>query len=290
MPTTTHPATAPNPKTRTLRSAPLGPGSLTWKYFGDRRLMLLVARTGTLQNMHPAVGAALQEHSNFFDNPWDRIARSIPEIVGVVYDPDADDTGAKVRDFHRDIKGTDSTGSRYHAMDPDVYWWTHATFIEAAVAINEFFGTPLTHSEKDQLIAEGVTWWRRYGLSDRPVLDDWDSFDAYWQQMLTGTLESNATTDYALAARTTTVPPPPGVPAWLWRPISRPVMSVNVWLLAGLMPEQARQTLGITWNPSDQRRLEIAAALIRHTWPLLPARARYFPRARTGMRATSPTN
>jgi uncharacterized protein (DUF2236 family) len=49
--------------------APLGPGSLTWKYHGDRLGLLLLWRTGTLQNMHPAVNSALQQMSNFFDNP-----------------------------------------------------------------------------------------------------------------------------------------------------------------------------------------------------------------------------
>lgn len=163
------------------------------------------------------------------------------------------------------------------------------TVVEAIVAVNEFFGTPLTHADKDQLIAEGVTWWRRYGLSDRPVMDDWDSFNSYWQQMLTDNLESNATTEYVTASKTTAVPSPPGLPQWIWRPICRPVVSVNLWLLAGLMPEPARQILGITWTRRDQRRLDILATVLRHAWRLFPARARYFPRARTGMHASAPT-
>jgi uncharacterized protein (DUF2236 family) len=38
-----------------------------------------------------------------------------------------------------------------------VFWWSHATFVESIIAGSEYFGTPLTPAEKDQLIAEGVT-------------------------------------------------------------------------------------------------------------------------------------
>lgn len=232
----------------------IGPGSLTWRYLGDRRLLLFAGRTGTLQNMHPAVGAALQQHSNFFDDPWDRIFRSIPMVLGVVYDPPEAGTGAAVRDYHKDLKGHDSQGRRYHALSPDVYWWTHATFIEVIVAMNEHFGTPLTLAEKDQLVAEGITWWQRYGLSMRPVIGDYAGFEAYWNRMLAEGLERNATTDYAFTISQHRIPPPPGVPRLLWVLLRKPVMLFNLWLATALLPGPARDILGLTWTPGDQRR------------------------------------
>ena len=36
--------------------APLGPDSLTWKYFGDNRVSLLGPRPGVLENMLPELG------------------------------------------------------------------------------------------------------------------------------------------------------------------------------------------------------------------------------------------
>ncbi len=38
--------------------SPLGPDSLTWKYFGDWRGMLQGPWAGSMQNMHPQLGAA----------------------------------------------------------------------------------------------------------------------------------------------------------------------------------------------------------------------------------------
>ena len=45
---------------------PLGPDSLTWQYFGDWRGMLQGPWAGSMQNMHPQLGAAVEDHSTFF--------------------------------------------------------------------------------------------------------------------------------------------------------------------------------------------------------------------------------
>ncbi|MFI5783895.1 oxygenase MpaB family protein [Nocardia sp. NPDC051570] len=258
---------------------PIGPGSLTWRLLGDRRQLLFLGRTGTLQNMHPAVGAALQDHSNFFDDPWDRLMRSIPQILGVIYDAPQAGTAIKVRDYHKSLKGTDPKGRRYHALNPDVFWWTHATFIETLIAMEEYFGTGLTAAEKDQLIAEGITWWQQYGLSMSPTLTDYTEFTVYWDRMLAMGLESNATTDYAVSATSRKIPPPPGVPALLWTAVQRPVTAFNVWLLTALMPERGREILELSWTRRDQAAFRVFAGVVRRAWPLVPERVRYFPRA-----------
>src|ERR1700757_5024518 len=107
----------------------LGPDSLTWRYFGDWRGMLQGPWAGSMQNMHPQLGAAVEEHSTFFRERWPRLLRSLYPIGGVVFDGDrAPTTGAEVRDYHVEIKGVDDEGRRYHALNPDVFYWAHATF------------------------------------------------------------------------------------------------------------------------------------------------------------------
>lgn len=268
--------------------APLGPGSLTWKYHGDRLGLLLLWRTGTLQNMHPAVNSALQEMSNFFVDPWDRLFRSLPPIAGVIYDVDPHATGTAVRDFHRSIKGADDGhGRRWSALTPEVFWWTHVTFVESIIAVNEVFGTPLSETEKDQLVRESVTWWQRYGLSMRPVVETWAEFEAYFERMLAEELEHNATTRWAMTAVDQAIPAPPYVPGPLWKVIRGPTMRLNVWLGAGLLPPRAREILELPWTARDQRMLDAIAFGVRHIWPLLPERVRYQPRAYAAMRRTA---
>lgn len=266
-----------------LRGAPLGPGSLTWRLFGQRLTWLLLAYTGTLQNMHPAVGQSLQEVSNFFDDPLDRLVRSIPPIMGVVYDEPQDSTGLMVRDFHRDIKGHLPNGRRYHALDPDTFWWTHATFIDVVITSSEYFGTPLTEAEKDQLIREGVTWWKRYGMSMRPVIDNYADFKAYWERMHDTVLESNKTTEFAAGRLQKIAVPktlPIRIPEPLWNHVLAPVAErFQPWAMSAMMSPRAREIMGLKWSANDQRAFAALQWTVRAVWPRLPLRVRYFPRA-----------
>lgn len=41
---------------------------------------------GSMQNMHPQLGAAVLDHSTFFRERWPRLLRSLYPIGGVVFD------------------------------------------------------------------------------------------------------------------------------------------------------------------------------------------------------------
>jgi uncharacterized protein (DUF2236 family) len=152
----------------------LGPDSLTWQYFGDWRGLLQGPWAGSMQNMHPQLGAAVKDHSIFFRERIPRLLRSLYPIGGVVFDGDrAPMTGAEVRDYHIPIKGVDEQGRRYSALNPDVFYWAHATFFMGTVLTAEHFGDGLTENQKRQLFDEHVTWYRMYGMSMRPVPQTW---------------------------------------------------------------------------------------------------------------------
>jgi uncharacterized protein (DUF2236 family) len=149
---------------------PLGPDSLTWRYFGDWRGMLQGPWAGSMQNMHPQLGAAVIDHSTFFRERWPRLLRSLYPIGGVVFDGDrAPVTGAEVRDYHTDIKGVDEQGRRYHALNPEVFYWAHATFFVGTIHVAERFCGGLTEAQRRRLFDEHVEWYRMYGMSMRPV-------------------------------------------------------------------------------------------------------------------------
>ncbi|HYY01018.1 MAG TPA: oxygenase MpaB family protein, partial [Mycobacterium sp.] len=75
----------PDNKT-TISAAPLGPESLTWKYFGDLRTGMMGVWIGAIQNMYPELGAGVEQHSILLREPLQRVARSVYPIMGVVYD------------------------------------------------------------------------------------------------------------------------------------------------------------------------------------------------------------
>ena len=120
---------------------PLGPDSLTWRYFGQWTGMLQGPWAGSMQNMHPQLGAAVQQHSIFFLERMPRLFRSVYPIGGVVFDGHrAPTTGAQVRDYHIGIKGVDDQGRRYTALNPDVFYWAHATFFKSTLLAAEWLG------------------------------------------------------------------------------------------------------------------------------------------------------
>ncbi len=258
----------------------LGPQSLLWEYFGDWRGLLLIFRTGLLQNMHPAVSRALEQHSGevFMKNPWNRLLRSMAPILGVIYSPDAAAVGRKVRDFHTNIQGHLPSGEAYHALSPDLFFWAHATFFEGTIAKCERFGKPLTEAEQEQMYQESVAWYARYGLSMRPVPPDYASFKRYWADML-ASLKPTPITDHALRLRRTPRPFE-AIPQPLWWLIDPLINRLSMWIARGTLPTQVRTALGWQWSAADERLLRAFSLLVRGIFALTPKERRYLPMVR----------
>jgi uncharacterized protein (DUF2236 family) len=261
---------------------PLGPDSLMWQLFGDWRGLLIALWAGSMQNMHPQLGAGVEEHSRFFDERWQRLFRSTYPIGGVIYDGDrAADTARMVRDFHKTIKGVDKHGRPYSALNPETFWWAQATFILTPVLVSEYFGTPLTDAQKEQLYTEGVQWYRMYGVSMRPVPPDWTSFLAYYEDMCANVLEVNkATLDVRDIRRIAKPPALPWLPDAAWRIARVPITRNMLWVTTGLYPEAVRRKLGLRWTRRDEVLLRASGRLLAWGWRLVPRDRRMHPRAR----------
>ncbi|MDA3649468.1 oxygenase MpaB family protein [Saccharopolyspora indica] len=266
------------------KPTPLGPDSLMWRYFGDWRGLLLALWAGSMQNMHPQLGAGVEEHSRFFDERWERLFRSLYPIGGVIYDgPRAEQTARQVRGYHDTIKGVDKHGRPYHALNPDTYFWAHSTFLVMPVLINEHFGEPLTEEQKEQIYAEGVQWYRLYGMSMRPVPPDWRSFQEYWDRMCREVLEDNkATRDVLDISRIGKPPALRWLPAPLWKLARIPISRGFVWLTVGVYDQAVRDKLGYRWTARDARLLRLLGRTLALAWRLVPFELRYHPRARAG--------
>lgn len=265
---------------------PLGPDSLIWRYLGDTRYALVGRLATTLQVMHPAIGAAVADPqlSVFFKEPIARIMRSAPLILGVVYDgPEAHATADTVRDSHKAIKGVDGHGRRYHALDPDIFYWAHATFVYTLQEMIDKLAGPLSRQDQERLYEECRQWYRMYGLSERPMPADLASFRAYVEQVCEEELEATSTAlrGKAMFGNPATIPQD-YMPAWLWRLVSPLPIRFSIFLSVGLMPPVIRDRMGYRWTAAQERRFQRTARAIRRIWPLLPERVRYSPYARRG--------
>src|SRR3954466_8818191 len=84
---------------------------------------------GAIQNMYPQLGAGVEDHSVILREPLQRVARSVYPIMGVVQSHDrAAQTGEQIKGYQKTIKGFYAQGRRYHALNPEFFYWAHATF------------------------------------------------------------------------------------------------------------------------------------------------------------------
>jgi uncharacterized protein (DUF2236 family) len=254
-----------------------GTGDPSWLAFQRRAADWRVAFTGLsvglLQLMHPGIGAGVSEHSDFFEDPFDRVFRSFPRIWATIL-ADEEEAVARaraIRDVHRDIKGVDHRGRRYHALDPSTYWWAHATFtwgiIESAERVHHRRPGPY---ELDALYAGSSVWWRRYGLTDRPVPPDHRAFTATFDRICAEELELTPAAERALYLACHGRFEIPLLPQ-LAQPMAE-VLATPVARLAaiGCLPPVVRKRFGIPWSTTDQVALAAVQAAMREAGRALP--------------------
>ena len=294
MPEIVHPSAGIPVRTPATDALPLGPDSLVWKYFGDRRIALIGPRPAVLQNMLAGLGQGVKDHSVFFADTSARIKRSLPPIYRTVYGSDDDNAGPQVRQFHINIRGdipedfaTPENKGRYHALDPDTYFWAHATFFDQALYFTDTFVKKLSRAEKEQMYLESKTWYRRYGVSDRPMPADYAAFEKYWDHMINEVLVAHPTAKYGVGYVTKGFPRPKGVSPLAWKVIAPVFNPLAAFLTTGGMPPRTREILALPWSDRKERDYQRFAALCRTRavnwlWERVPTRLRYVPYAREG--------
>ena len=247
--------------------APLGPKSILWQVAGDWRSALSGLSAGMLQLMYPHLGQGVEEHSAFFDEPWDRIYRSVPQIWATILAPDADERGLQIRDYHTDIKGTDPHGERYHALAPDTFWWAHATFTwEMFETVDRWNHRSLGRRRREQLYQETVTWYRRYGVSDRVVPVDYRAFRKRFDEICRYELQMTPTASRAIDMALSDPVRPPGMPV----PAAEVLTTAMRAMTIGCLPRIVRQRFAIPWSPADEATLAAVTLTVRNLGQVLP--------------------
>jgi uncharacterized protein (DUF2236 family) len=263
--------------------ADLSPDSMLWRYGADRRILLFAPANGLMLNMLPGVSAAIMEQSVFWDEPIQRTLRSVPQIVNTIYDQEC---AHRVRDYHRDLKGVDHHGERFHALSPELYFASHAIFTYIVMTFVDTFVEPLDDAQRAALYDECRTWYLRYGVSARAMPESWAEFETYWAELCCDGLQVTPSAQRLLehVLVSPAVTPPPYVPRSVWR-VLRPIAGDNLRVLTtGPLPEPVRQTLGLPWSTTDRLRYAALVGMLRVVWPVLPGPIREITVARGSKR------
>ena len=272
------PATTAESEIDTANLPELGPDSILWQRFGDWRSMFVALSAGVLQIAQRDISRSLVQQSNVFDNEVARLVRSAFPIIRTVYE--GPEVGAMIRDFHKDIKGTHPDGTRYHSLNPEVYYWAHATFTAVPYYLAGNFMPELSHAEREQLFQESRTWYSYYGVAEpENAPKTYDEYVKYMDAMYDKLGPSETIDRSRIMNGLTLDPPDPSVPRWAWKPVAPFASKLLLWVSIGLLPAKVRDNLGLEWTRSDQRKLNIFARATRRVFSVLPRKARMVPMA-----------
>lgn len=264
-----------------------GPDSVTWRIAADARVMATAGYALLLQVAHPTVGAGVAEHSNFKADPWGRLLRTLDYTTIMTYGGArlASETGRRVRDMHKQIRGKLPDGSPYYALEPRAFAWVHATLADAIVTGHERFGLRIQEAEIEAFWREWRLLGRLVGVRVSELPEEWAGFRPYFDSMVADELEDNETVQDVLESLAAPAAPPlPMLGGRAWRALRFPAARLGSLATVGLIPPLLRRRFGLEWSRGKDLELRAMAAVSRRLTPLMPPSLRNFGPAYIRMR------
>ena len=148
------------------------------RYVGDRRFLFMLPRAVCLQLLHPAIATGIRDHALLRERIWQHKKRTVTAAVDIAFTET--DMRSFIRFGHEHVKGRTADGTKYHALDPRIFHFQHATYVESLVTVVNSFIRPLDDIEHEQLYQQCCQWYRRYGISARAMPADWPAFQTYF--------------------------------------------------------------------------------------------------------------
>lgn len=250
-----------------------GPESPVWRYASDIRLYATAGYALLLQVAHPTVGAGVAQYSNFEEDPWGRLLRTLDYVHGSVYGGPqlAGEIGRRVREMHRHIKGHRPDGTRYHALEPHAYAWVHATLAHTFVEGHRRLGGGMSDETAAELWRDWLRVGRLIGVRERDLPADWSEFGAYFDEVVRTELVADPTVERVLTTLRRPKRPLPAIPRPLWTAFGGAAGRLLVTMTVGLAPPVLRERLGLTQTPAERTAFEVMAAASRAATPLMIA-------------------
>ena len=229
-------------------------------------LLLGGGRALLMQLAHPKVAAGVDEHSDFRRRPIQRLRRTIRMTMAIVFGDQKTALAAAraVNHTHARVRGRD-----YHALDPDLLLWVHATLVDTALVTYEMFVRPLSPRDRETFYQEMKLMGELLGIARERFPDTIRDFDEYAETMIShGPIQVDRRalelSRHVLRPKLRILPGPFMVPFEV--------------VTAGLLPPALREQYRLAWGPAQQRlyrllvialtRLVAVTPPILRVWPL----------------------
>jgi uncharacterized protein (DUF2236 family) len=261
-----------------------GPGTMTWRINREGALLLGGGRALVLQVAHPLVAAGVAEFSNYREDPWGRLYRTLDLTTRIVFGDreTAAEASDQLRRVHTRVKGVTRepggrfpAGTPYEASDPELLMWVHATLVDTSLLVYDRYVQRLTTAERQAYYEEQKTLGEAFGVPRDRQPGSYAEFNEYFA----GMLDSDAIAVTGALRDVTDATLRPDLPF-----LARPVVEAVGLVTAGMLPERLREELGLPWGPNRERLLAASRTMLRGAIPLLPSLLRDFPPARRAER------
>jgi uncharacterized protein (DUF2236 family) len=253
-----------------------GPGSASWQV--DREAVLLAGGTCALlmQLAHPAVAAAVAQHSDFRADPFGRLRRTLTASYAVVFGstPRAERAIRRINAIHGVVSGhVPETGQAYRALDPHLLLWVHATLVDTALRVYERYVAALSPATAEAYHDEARRVAILLGVPPNVVPPTLADLRARMTEMLDGEVRVTPT---ARMLASSVLYPSRVMPRALWD--AAHLVSFSV------MPAAIRAGYGIPWSSARERGMQRVGAVSRRLLPLVPGALRHVTHARSAER------
>ena len=261
-----------------------GPGSVTWRVNREGVLLLGGGCALILQVAHPLVAAGVAEHSNYREDPWGRLYRTLDLTTKIVFGSTktAKEASDRIKEVHGRVKGVTKdpggrypAGTPYDARNPELLMWVHATLVNTSLLVYTRYVGSLSIGEQQRYYEEQKVLGEQFGIPRDRQPETFADFNEYMREMLAS--DHLAATDALRDVVDATLHPDLPV-------VMRPVVeAVNV-ATTGLLPERLRQELDLPWGPNRERLMGASRVVLSALLPVLPRVMRDFPPARSAER------
>ncbi len=254
-----------------------GRESITWKIAREAILTLGGSRAVLMQLAHPLVAAGVSAHSRYMSDPFGRAENTF--MLGQFLTFGSTNTARRaartINRLHKHVHGTLPTsagayaeGESYHASDPELLLWVHATLIDTILLIYPMFIGPLSQDEQEQYYQESKTMVQLLGLSAADMPATVRDLRCYVHEMVVSNRLA-ATPQARQLAHQVLYPPVPMV--------LQPFLHLNRYITCALLPPSIRQIYGLEWNHKQQKIYDLSIAGARTIIPHLPTSLRVLP-------------
>lgn len=217
-----------------------------------------------LQSLHPLAMAGVAQHSDYRNDPWGRLHRTVDFVTATTFGPasQAELAVDRVRSVHAHVRGTAPDGRPYSADDPHLLAWVHLAEVDSFLAAYDRYGRHrLSRRDRDRYLADAARVADALGAADPPTSDR-----ALRQQLREFRKELRGTKEARDAARYLLVQPPMPLAA-------RPAYGMIAAAAVSLLPPWGRPMLRVPWLPiAEAMAIRPAGGLVTRgmRWAMAP--------------------